>query len=318
MTDETYTTSRASDDESLIVDESVTSAAQAMDDEDSTPETEQLVSEIDDTRARMTDTVQAIGQKLDPQNVVHQATETVREATIGRVEQMASNTGDAIQQTGGGIVETVRSNPIPAAMTAFGLFMLWKNRQSGNGNRDWAYGRYAGPSARPDLYGRGSYAYGDGGQWQTSNGPGVADRARQTVGGAADTVGGAVSGAASTVGDTVSGAADTVGQTVSGAADTVGQTVSGVADTASQVPQRAGQAAQRAGSEFDRILSENPLAIGAVALAAGAAAGLVLPTTPPERRLGEQLAPARDKVIEQAESAAHQALDKVEEQTSNV
>ena len=200
-------------------------------------------------------------------------------------------------------------------MTAFGLFMLWKNRQSGDGNRDWAYGRYAGPLSRPDLYGRGSYAYGDGGQWQSANGgQGMTDKARQTVGGAADTVGGAVSGAASTV----SGAADTVGQTVSGAADTVGQTVSGVADTALQVPQRAGEVAQRAGWEFDLVANENPLAIGAVALAAGAAAGLVLPTTPPERRLGEQLAPARDKVIDQAESAAHQALDKVEEQASNV
>jgi phage-related protein len=319
MTDQTYSTSRDSDDESLIVDESVTSTAQSIDDEDSNPETEQLVSEIDTTRARMSDTVQAIGEKLDPQNVVTQAKETVREATIGRVEEMASNTGDAIQQTGGGIVETVRSNPIPAAMTAFGLFMLWKNRQSSNGNRDWAYGRYAGPSSRPDLYGRGSYAYGDGSQWQSANGgQGMTDKARQTVGGAADTVGGAVSGAANTVGNTVSGAADTVGQTVSGAADTVGQTVSGVADTASQVPQRAGEVAQRAGWEFDRVLNENPLAIGAVALAAGAAAGLVLPTTPPERRLGEQLAPARDKVIDQAESAAHQALDKVEEQASNV
>jgi len=313
MTDETYNPSRDSDDEAMLVDDSTsaTSAATASGDEETDAQTEQLVSEIDTTRAQMSDTVAAIGYKLDPQNVVHQATETVREATIGRVEHMASNTGEVIQQTGGGIVETVRSNPIPAAITAFGLWMLWRNRQqASNGNRDWAYGRYSGPSSRPDLYGRGTYGYSDGGQWQgsSSGGPGVADRARETVSGAADTVGTTVSGAASTVGDTVSGAADTVGQTVSGAATTV-------ADTAQQVPQQVGQVAQRAGSEFERMLNENPLAIGAVALAAGAVAGLVLPSTQVERRyVGE----ARDKVVEQAESAAHQALDKVEEQAQNV
>jgi len=246
-------------------------------DTDDEQRTEELVSEIDETRARMTDTVQAIGEKLDPHNVVQHATETVREATIGRVEQMASNTGDAIQQTGGGIVETIRSNPLPAAITAVGLWMLWKNRSPGDGNREWAYGRYAGPSARPDLYGASS---GNGG-------PGVADRAREKVSGVADTV--------------------------SGAADSVGQTVSGVTDKASQVPERAGEVAQRATSELDRILNENPLAVGAIALAAGAAAGLILPTTEPERRyLGE----ARDRVIEQAEGVAHQALDKVEEQAA--
>ena len=297
MTDETM--NRASDEELRT-----TADYAASDEEDADARSEQLVSEIDETRARMTDTVQAIGEKLDPHNVVQQATETVREATIGRVEHMASNTSDAIQQTGGGIVDTIRNNPVPAAITAFGMFLLWKNRSTGDGNRAWASGRYAGPSARPDLYGRGAYGGADGGSWESGSGRGALDRARDTA-----------SSAAGSVGQTVSGAADTVGQTVSGAADTVGQTVSGVADTASQVPERAGEVAQRATWEFNRILEENPLAVGAVALAAGAAAGLVLPTTQPERRyLGE----ARDKVVERAESAAHQALDKVEEQTSSV
>ena len=251
-----------------------------------------LVSEIDETRARMTDTVQAIGEKLDPHNVVQQATESVRDATIGRVEQMASNTGDAVQQTGGGIVETIRNNPIPAAMTAVGLYMLWRHRSTGNGNREWAHGRYAGPSTRPDLYGRGGYGVADGGSWQRPSERGAFDRARETA----------------------TDAANSVGQTVSGAADSARQTATDVAGTASQVPQRATEVADHATSEFSRIIEENPLAAGAIALAAGAAAGLVLPTTQPERRyLGE----ARDRVVERAEGAAHQALDKVEEETTN-
>jgi hypothetical protein len=289
---------RALDDDAVTASPTYVDTDEVADDGDK--KADQLVSEIDETRARMTDTVQAIGQKLDPHNVVQQATDTVREATIGRVEHMASNTGEAVQQTGGSIVDTIRNNPIPAAMTAVGLYMLWKNRSHGNGNREWAHGRYAGPTTRPDLYGRDAYGVADGGAWQRSRERGAFDRARETATDAADSVG-----------QTVSGAASSVGQTLSGAADSARQTATDVTGTASQVPERAGEVAERATSEFSRILEENPLAVGAIALAAGAAAGLVLPTTQPERRyLGE----ARDKVVERAESAAHQALDKVEEE----
>ena len=79
---------------------------------------EVIASEIEDTREEMTGTVQAIGERLDPANIVQDAKETVRDATVGKVEQMTSNAMDTATETGSGILETIRRNPLPAAMAA--------------------------------------------------------------------------------------------------------------------------------------------------------------------------------------------------------
>ena len=53
------------------------------------PEVEQLVGEIEVTRIEMTGTVEEIGDRLDPRNIVAGAKETVRDATVGKVEQLS-------------------------------------------------------------------------------------------------------------------------------------------------------------------------------------------------------------------------------------
>jgi len=71
-------------------------------------EVEVLETDIEATRGEMTDTVQTIGERLDPANIVQGAKDTVREATVGRVEQMTSNVMDTAADTGGGVIETIR------------------------------------------------------------------------------------------------------------------------------------------------------------------------------------------------------------------
>ena len=112
MTDETYSTSRDSDDESLT-DESTALTAQAIDDEGLEPR--DRTARVGNRHDACTNDRHGPGDRREARSAERRApaTETVREATIGRVEQMASNTGDAIQQTGGGIVETVREQPDP-------------------------------------------------------------------------------------------------------------------------------------------------------------------------------------------------------------
>ncbi|MBX5444530.1 DUF3618 domain-containing protein [Sphaerobacter sp.] len=115
-------------------------------DADQTPD--EIRDDIEDTRADMSETIDAIQERLSPEHLKDQAKESVREATIGRAEQMASDMGDTARQTGGGIIETIKQNPIPAALAAVGIGMLWRNRQSASQ-----------PSSRPrhvryDEYGR--------------------------------------------------------------------------------------------------------------------------------------------------------------------
>lgn len=54
---------------------------------DESPEPGQIRAEIQQTRAEMSETIDAIQEKLSPQRVMEQARETVRDATVGRIER---------------------------------------------------------------------------------------------------------------------------------------------------------------------------------------------------------------------------------------
>src|SRR3954447_21893141 len=131
-----------------------------------------IEAEIEQTRAEMSGTIDAIQQRLNPDTLGEQAKEAareaveeakeavrgalleakenVREATIGRVETMVRNVSDSAYETREGLMDTVRSNPIPAALVGIGLSWLWMNRRSAstrrmNGhyaNDGYQYGRY--------------------------------------------------------------------------------------------------------------------------------------------------------------------------------
>jgi hypothetical protein len=60
---------------------------------------------------------------------------------------------------------------------------------------------------------------------------------------------------------------------------------------------------------FERTLRENPLPVGAIALALGVAAGLAIPST---RIEDEWVGEFRDKAIDEVEGLAEQALGTVE------
>src|ERR671917_2654521 len=66
-------------------------------------EIERTRAEIERTRADMGETVDAIQQRLSPENLKEQAKDRVRETTVGRA------------------METIRENPLPAALTGIGL-----------------------------------------------------------------------------------------------------------------------------------------------------------------------------------------------------
>src|SRR4029079_1893494 len=76
-------------------DESRTTATSA-DVYDENPE--QLRAEIEDTRADMTQTINEIQERLSPEHLVGQVKETVREATLGKVEKVMSSVGETISE----------------------------------------------------------------------------------------------------------------------------------------------------------------------------------------------------------------------------
>jgi hypothetical protein len=95
---------------------------------------------------------------------------------------------------------------------------------------------------------------------------------------------------------------------------------SSVADTASNVQQTTREQAaylanqaqvqmRYAKSEFQSLMETNPLALGIVAVAAGAILGLMLPSTQAENQL---MGETRDRLMDQAKSTAKETMKKVQ------
>jgi ElaB/YqjD/DUF883 family membrane-anchored ribosome-binding protein len=266
------------------------------------PEVEQLVEDIDVTREEMSSTVEQIGDRLDPRNIVADAKETVREATVGKVENMAntagemvSNAGQTAQQAGGGLVETIRRNPVPAAMVGIGLGWLAMSARSSSDR--WSDERTVRSGSAGYRGGAWDTSTMGGDQWTSrpSGGQGIGDR----IGQVGDSAGQAVSGVQDRAGEAVSQVQDRAGQV----ADQVGQ-------TAGQVQYQAQGFARQVGDNAGRMFQDNPLAMGAIAVAVGTAVGMALPSTPIERKV---IGGPAGEALGKAEEAASQALGQVEQ-----
>jgi ElaB/YqjD/DUF883 family membrane-anchored ribosome-binding protein len=237
--------------------------------------------EIERTRADMSETVDAIQERLSPQNLKEQAKDRVKEATVGRAREARS-----------GIVDTVRANPLPAALTGIGLgWLLMSARQQDSAQaryRDDAYGYRPTNEYAPVAAG---YPLGED-QGAQGASPGEAlGRARDKVG------------------ETATQAQDKAGDLAGRAQDKAGDLSSRAQDKAGDLGSRIRQQAGRAGGGFRRMLNDNPLSVGTLAVGAGAAIGLAIPESAKEH---EVMGEARDTVVEKAQEKAQDAQQRIQ------
>jgi hypothetical protein len=139
-------------------------------DDDTTASTDAIRAEIEQARAEMGETIDAIQEKLRPANLMSQATETVKTATVERVKDMANTAGqyasDMISDTrdaASGLVEGARANPLPIALIGIGAAWLLMNRTSGKQRRYVQGDRYDTRRSLVndrDEYGRGDRTFG--------------------------------------------------------------------------------------------------------------------------------------------------------------
>jgi hypothetical protein len=292
-------------------------------DADTERRTSEIRQEIDHTRAEMTETIDAIQAKLNPRNIVANATERVKAATTERVREMAGTAGDTAQElmnqtrdTAGGIVQSVQQNPVPAALIGLGAVWLLMNRPStGDGGRgDWSEPRQNRSYSRA----------GDGvvGTVRSNPIPAVlagvglgwlmySGRDKQTYGSERSEYGGERGAATrhdqrwnqpSAVGDTeaaTSSVSESAGRIATRAKDYIGD--------ANQELQYQGRRAQ---NQLQRMLEDSPLLVGAGALMIGAAFGLAVPETEVENQL---MGEARDTVMERTQEMAQNAASQVQQ-----
>jgi hypothetical protein len=281
--------------------------------DDSAQATGEIRAEIEQTRVEMGETIDAIQERLRPDHLKEQVKEqikeqfeeakhVVREATIGKVEDMVRTTGETINEARYTVMDTIRDNPIPAALVGIGLGWLYVNRRR---TPSYSSRRYY------NQYGqRGSQSY-----YASHDAYAESARYGQSERGIGGTVSDVASKAQERVGDIADRAQETVGSFVGQAQETAGNIVDQAQETAGNIAYQARHQAQRAEDRFQQQLHTNPLAIGALALALGTAVGLAVPETQAEH---EFMGEARDKLVDKAQDVARDTMDKVQRVAGNV
>lgn len=252
----------------------------------------QIEREVEGSRARLSESLDALRDQVSPGHLMDQAVEYVRGS--GGAE-FAQNLGKA-----------VRDNPLPVLLIGAGVGWLLLSGSKPS-ERGAAEPRRALPPPGTSYgtgYGTGASSGAAGAdEVGGSSGPSLTERA----GAAAHGIGERVSDAASQAYQTVAGAAGSVADSAGSAAGTVTQRATELGHDLRDHASRAGGSAQQG---LGWLLQEQPLVLGAIGVAVGAAVGALLPGTRVEDRL---MGETSDSVTRQVKTAAQEGYERVQE-----
>jgi hypothetical protein len=296
-----------SDFENRGTDESLTTA----------DEPEEIKAQIEETRSQMTDTINAIEEKFNfakiseqvkdgvseqISNAVDSAKDAVYDATIGKAENImqsvskgfSDNFGDA----GSYVVKSAKGNPLPLALIGIGVAMLamQRGKRRSDDNRSYEY------DYKTSRY-RKNYAVGERdhiGERDRMNDDETIEQRRMNT---------------SKSSGILDNAQETVGNVASSAYDSVSGLASKTGEHASNLGGQVQKVARQGRSQYEHTLQENPLIVGAVALAVGAAVGLSIPATEYENQwMGDK----KEDLVQSVEGVARDAFSKVQEVAGEV
>jgi hypothetical protein len=272
--------------------------------ESSSDEPEEIKAQIEETRSQMSETINAIEEKFNFSKISEQVKEGVSEqitnaldtakdavydATIGKAENImqsvskgfSDNFGDA----GSYVVKSAKGNPLPLALIGIGIGMLFMQRNRSR-SHDYDY--------KTNDY-RRNYAAGE---YNQTNQNKTMDRQ-----------------ASSNTGGVLGSAQETVSNVASSAYGGVSSLASKTGEQAVNLGSQVQKVARQTHSQYEQTLKENPLIVGAVALALGAAVGLTIPETEYENQwMGE----SKENLVQSVEGVARDAFTKVQEVAGEV
>jgi ElaB/YqjD/DUF883 family membrane-anchored ribosome-binding protein len=231
---------------------------------------DQIEHEIERTRERMSNNIDALGERLSPGNLKRQAKDAIAE----KAQDVVANVGDQARQTGSRVIDFITANPLPVAAVSLGAIWLFSHRKGSrsevSGDR-MARFAYTGPERRqPDGRSR--------------LGRRLVDRA--------ESIGHAVGDAATHAGERV--------------AELKGR----AQERASELGTTARARARDARGGLERMMDDNPLALAAGAVIVGIALGMLLPETETERRvMGEARDELADRVSDAASRVKEIAVE---------
>ena len=275
------------------------------------------------------------------------AVESAKDAFYGKAGEIVNTVGRGFKEIGrSDLAKKAQQNPTALALIGAGVgallvsFLIDGNKKSKKKSKKKSYRydydtsddqiRYT-DSSRRELYSEKSF---DSRTKSSRNRIGdTASSAYETISGAAGTALEGVSGAASTAYEgvtsvagsayeglgnvankTYEGVGSVASKTYEGVGSVAGKTYQGVSNAAGFAYDKAGDLGETVKINYDHYIEENPLAVGAVALALGAAVGFAIPLTNKEN---EYLGEYRDSVVEKAQATAQDALGTVKQMATD-
>ncbi|MEP6593580.1 MAG: DUF3618 domain-containing protein [Acidobacteriota bacterium] len=291
----------------------------------------EIRAEIEQTRGEMSETVNAIQDRLRPSNLAADAAESVKSSVKQVAGEQARMVGDAAREFADSEpVQYVRANPIPAAMVGVGLAGLaWLAfggrdaddrgyRSGGRTARDW---RRMSPYDDADRFYRGGAGRGDGNYGGYASrgmggrnasfgeaGFGESEYPGQSgyeAGFASDASAGRAWSGAGAEGRSRA-AAGTEGRswTEAGASE-----LSDMGDAAADFGRRAERKGRQATRTVQRAWQQNPLLMGAASAVLGLMVGMAIPETEIEN---EYMGETRDQALEEVQQTVRDTVGKVQ------
>lgn len=241
--------------------------------------------EIDQTRRRMDETIDALGQRFSGRHLVDEALHLIRiQQENGNMTKFTNRLSESADSAYHSVVDTVKAHPVPTALVGAGLaWLIFEKTRERRANsydehdvyRSGFYGDNFGstsPSFFDDNPDRGEY-------YPPAEG-GLMEGVRQKAGEVTDSL---KSGAAH-LRDRTRDAAQIAGERAR--------------EISHQAGQRAQELYRRSRDQVASTVEAHPLESGLVCLAVGFLAGLALPTSP---RVRHAIAPSARALRERAQ-----------------
>jgi ElaB/YqjD/DUF883 family membrane-anchored ribosome-binding protein len=297
---------------------------------------EAIRAEIERTRSQMSNKIDSLQNKLNPETIKAQAQDTLRSALEdGSAALMGYWRGNQYQIRRS-VVDVVKRNPIPAALIGVGLGWAlidsFAHRNRASSGYGWSDDPNGGDQTYAQLNDTRYQAYDNNQYGNATQYSGVEQYAGSRGGYVETSHQPASTGESGWTGSSSGDAADqSLGEKVSHVVDQVKDSANQVMDKvttkASELTQQAQQKTQQYSHKMQEqmshmstqntreVVQSNPLAVGGVALALGALIGVLLPNT---QRENELMGDLRNQMSNQAQALAGDVKQRVQQAVEEV